>query len=57
MKSELLKGCDNSLLDVDVQNSIEEAFADPSTFTVEDKPQVESQYCLDCRWRNGCWSG
>lgn len=50
MKEEL-NGCGESLLGVDEQTSIEEAFSDPSTFTSEDKPEVEVIGCMDDRWR------
>lgn len=46
-----MRGCDSSLLDVEVQNSIQEAFADPSTFTPEDQPQVGSLSEVNDRWR------
>lgn len=51
MKTELMRGCDNSLLDVEVQNSVQEAFADPSTFTPEDQPRVGSLSEVNGRWR------
>lgn len=51
MKEELLKGCYQSLLGEDVQEIIEKAFCDPSTFTSEDKPEVEVIGCMDGRWR------
>lgn len=57
MKTELMRGCDNSLLDVEVQNSVQEAFADPSTFTPEDQPRVGSRNEVNGRWRTAGWSG